>query len=621
MKLDFHSQAMAPDGSSIAQFASQAIKDSNLVPKHVMLREALQNSCDQRNSKDIPIDFFVATFAMKGATLEFLKNLIGKGVSKGDPLGVGPLLKRKQVEVLVFADKGTKGLGGVTDASKPNVGNFAKYFFIFGRVDDASSTDGGAFGAGRTTLNNASIISSVLVYSRFKSEKGNTESRFMGLANGKSFEFEEKMYTGRHWWCKSNSGHAQPIEGVAADEIARHLGMDAYLGSETGFVAFVLAPIFVTSENPELAALERKDLLLDLQEAAYLYGWPHMIKVDGKKSVNFHFILDGKEIELKDPKELGHLANFIDCYEDILRARSESDYRSKANLKEIIFVDSQKSFRTGLVCWKYSLVKDSDQSYQDLELVPLHAVALIRNAGFVVKYEKVATYAEGLVTRGVFLVDENFEGKFRAAEPIAHDDWIPSRLGLLKGEKNPIKQSLDQLRSTFKSINDENPIVKEGEPLVYASALLGSLVGGYPSVGVVAKTSKGKPTKPRQGLSIRMENEPYPLSTNENYYLASFHYVLVHDDSEYSHLSLEIEAFIALGNSILEKEPPFSRYLPNIKQVVVDGHDLIGTEFAHEKKSSTIRLKYNREITDIEVLVECKHGLAVTCKVNVTGIK
>jgi len=618
MKIDFYSQPMARDGSSIAQFASQAIKDSNLIPRHVMLREALQNSCDQRISKTETIDFSVSAFTMTGRKLGFLKELLDAGRANGDPLRITRLLSRDKIEILAFADRGTKGLGGEPDASKPNAGNFAKYFYIFGRLEDGNSTDGGAFGAGRTTLNNASQISTVLIFSQYRDELGKINSRFMGLANAHSFEHKEKMYTGRHWWCDYRDEHAYPFEGKEASEIAAKLGMDSYLDSETGFVAYVISPVYVNSENEEIAQVERRELVEDLRDAAYLYGWPHMIKVNNFISVNFRFILDGQEIQQQDPKTLGHLVNFIESYEKVLNGFATKTHSQDERLVELYFNDVSKQSRLGILSWKYSPEKLIDAKYADEDLIPKHSVALIRNAGFVVRYEPVNPYADGIVTRGVFLVDPSFEPVFRESEPIAHDTWIPSRLRLQKGDRNPVKQCLDQIRSSFKSINDGLSTVTSGEPMVFAANVLGSVIGGAAITGnALPKTSKSSGTnRKRLPLSFSLQGEPYLISSNANSYRASFAYSANRDSIPYSRVKIEFDAKIMLDGGVLESEPPIGAYRPRIVKIVIDGVDVYSPNDKDAVFSKSIEFDGSIEIQDIEVIVECLHGLAVTCKLG-----
>lgn len=614
MKVDFFSQPMARDGSSIAQFASQAIKDSILLPKHVMLREALQNSCDQRISKEETIDFTVSAFALHGDRLKFLKVMLQEGLAKGDPLEVSRLLNQDRIEILVFADKGTKGLGGIPDASKPNAGNFARYFYIFGRIDEPGSTDGGSFGAGRTTLNNASQISTVFVYSNFRNSSGKLHSRFMGLANGKSFEHEERMYTGRHWWCDYRNEHAHPFEGEEAREIAINLGMDEYLKDETGFVAFVIAPIYVGLELQEKADNEREALIYDLQQAAYLYGWPHMIEHKGKKSVNFSFFLDGKKLENQDPGDMGHLVNFVESYSKIIKARESNEYDDE-RIVNINFTDSGSQKRIGILGWSYSPEKKVDVEFAETELIPRNSVALIRNAGFVVKYEPVNPYADGIVTRGVFLADLEYEGDFRASEPIAHDAWIPSRLRLTKGSRNPVKQCLDQIRSTFKSINDPQGSMNHGEPIFFASNVLGAILGGLPVVGKNQHhTRNSKTSKKKSPVSFSTEREPYVISSNKEFYRASFAYAIEFKALHKDNAKLTIEARVGLEGGKLETDPPSSGYRPRIASILIDDYEFYRASADENFSSRVINLSIDNPIQDLDIVIESKHGIAVFCK-------
>ncbi len=611
----FHSQAMGSDGGAFAELAAEVIKDAALPHRHVLLREALQNSCDQRLSLNEPIDFYVDAFSLKGEKFDFLKVLLSEAGKNSDYIGYKKLAAQKEIEILAFADCGTKGLGGPTDASLTNAGNFVNFFFIFGRAADRGDTDGGAFGAGRTTLNNASAISSVLVYSRF-TENGKNRSRLMGLANARSFDNEGKRFTGRHWWGEYKNERIQPREDFEADRTAQALGMDKYLKSSTGFVAFILGNVYIEQEVSESTTEARKELVEDLQKAAYLYGWPHMLRRDGKESVRFHFTHDGIELKNENPKSIGNIANFVESYEAILELRNNREPAQEINSKEIFFSgDNNSKSRTGFLAWRHGVVKDVDRLSDKQGEIPLASVALIRNAGFVVKYEKVAQFADNHVTRGVFFAEVAYEKEFRSAEPVAHDDWKPERLGLPKGSRNIIKQTKDAIQSYFKPVNAIYGGIGDGEPATIVANVIGAVVGGLAQTGPIKpKILPPGGGNPKRGFSIQQTSDPILVGKTEKVYQARFTYSLNFSPNFMEGLLLSFQGKAVIEGGSMESSPPKGDYVPKISKIYLNGNPVFEGTQGKDQQSLIVSQKNDGNIQLIEVVVECQHGLAVACK-------
>ena len=603
--LDFHSQVMPRDGGSLADLTAEVIQYAQLPPKHVMLREALQNSCDQRISDSKTIDFYVDAFAMTGQKAKDLKQLLKGGAHDTVPLGLGRLLDSESIEILAFADKGTKGLFGPTDASLAEAGNFVDYFFVFGRgANKGTKRDGGSRGTGRITLNNASSYSTVLVYSQFK-EDGVLRNRLMGFANGTSFEHQKKRFTGRHWWGVYKSNRIQPLEGKGALDIAQKLGMSAYLKNDTGFVAFIIGNRYVEAPEEQSRAEERQQLIEDLREAAYFYGWPHMLEINQKKSVHFHFKFDDKYFPFEDPRSRRELSLFIKCFETL-----KGTNHLGVQKKTITFKSNKEILPAGELALTTAQTLDEERIAQDSESIPISSIALIRNAKFVVKYLAIQPIGENISTRGIFLADQDQEEQFRKSEPVAHDDWIPTRLSSV-GERNPVRQAKDKILGNFKTAIQIQGIQHSGSASVLIGNLIGmslgglALTGGRTSSGNSGSGGGGSATK---GISFTQISSPTILESNDDYYETVFHFRIQIVPPYLSTQRYLVVAKTVLDNGTPESVPPIGAPIPEILKVEL-GDTLLDrtkpfdiTEMDHEKF--------------LNVTVRNNSASAITCRVE-----
>ena len=340
------------------------------------------------------------------------------------------------------------------------------------------------------------------------------------------------------------------------------------------------------------------------------------------QSVYFHFSIDGNLLQNENPKNLGHLVNFVEEYERALRIRDTRDYSNNLENTKIIYAASNRnSSPIGILNWKYAPCKSIDIDYEKQELIPLNSVAFIRNAGFVVKYEKVTPYADNILTRGIFLVDPSHEKDFRSAEPIAHDDWIPARMGLQKGERNPVKKAIEEIRSTFRSANDSQNLNTSGQPLLFVSNVLGAVIGGSPMVGSTSNQNKTKNSRLTPGkLSFSQIDEPYVVNSNNQVYKASFVFQLQKPQKLKTNYNVTIKAKIAIIGGTVESESPALGYQPVITNIGLDENEIFNSLSSKSINSKTINLDSSSLPDTLTVIIECKHGLAVMCLIETQGI-
>lgn len=604
------SEPVGPQGGVVADVMSNSISTSTYTQSETFIREMLQNSCDQRVSKTSSIKFLVDVTSLSGSKKNHLNQFLETAKTRQDPLDIAGILKQPELEVIFVADRGTAGLNGPVDASiDSKESNFAGFFFNVGRPTTESST-GGSFGLGRTVLTNASQYSTVLVFSQFI-ENNSLQSRLMGMAIARSFNADGKKYTGRHWLgisANSNGPSVKPFEGSIAIRIAEQLGLRSYLGEETGFVAMVLGNALLSShQSSSSTSAQRRELALQMQQAAYHYGWPHMIKTNNSSSVDFSFKHDGAEIQMQDPEKIPVIQDYVACF----KAQGTKD--ATISSKEIMFAASVKKRPTGLLTWYQTPISQNDEELAREEIIPKSSIALIRQANFVVKYLPVTPPSDGVTVRGVFKTNVEFDATFRKSEPVAHDDWVPTKLQLPPLSRNPVKQTLEAIRNTFKGLELQSKTGEDGDASVLLGNIVGRLLDGLQLTGQKGRSPGGAgstgTSKPRSGIKLIEIGFPTIVSSNTKAYSSQFKYQIMFG----SNASLAYEAHFApasiLENGSIDSNPPLGVIPPTIAKISIDGRT-----FPVDKP---LTLNSDHDGKFIEVEIRNSQGVGTACKIKV----
>lgn len=602
----FVSEPVQHQGGVVADVMSAAIATSTYSQAQTFLRETLQNACDQKLDEKTPIDFIVDVFQVNGKRKQLFDDFFSSARLGLDPLKLGKLKDAPSFEAMVVADKGTVGLIGPLDASideKPS--NFAGFFFNVGR-QSSEEKSGGSFGLGRTVLTNASEFSTILVYSQFL-QGGKIGKRFMGMAIRGTFSFEKRRFTGRHWFGlkpTSGSGIIKPYEDSQAEDLAANFGLKAYLGESTGFVAMVIGNSLITNpENSNLAKQQRADAIEAIQQAACIYGWPHMLGNKKNRSVNFRFILDGKEIEEKDPARMPGIQEFVACYE-ALKAPVEG-----VETREIHFTNlGNRKEPTGNLAWINVPSSQSDRELAKNQLIPISSIALMRQANFVVKYLEVTQKTDQISTRGVFKTNNNFDPIFRKSEPVAHDDWIPTKLQLKPNQRNPIKQTLENIKEIFKELSGHTEAIQDGSASVVLGNVVGRLLDGLSLTG----PKKLKPVEgglggggSSKGIQIIPIGSPRILDSTLERYSAVFKFqILCSKNSD--PVNIQFSAYAILENGNPELDPPIGASIPEIVGINLDNKNLV--------PSSLIMINNELHMKIVEITVTSAQGIGATCR-------
>lgn len=604
----FVSEPVQHQGGVVADVMSASIATSAYSQAETFLRETLQNACDQRSSDSEQITFVVDVFQIAGKRKQLFDDFFANARLGLDPLRLTKLKESKSIEALIVADIGTIGLVGPLDASideKPS--NFAGFFYNVGR-QTSDERSGGSFGLGRTVLTNASDFSTILVYSQFLA-KGKLGKRFMGMAIRGAFSQGNKRFTGRHWFGikpQSESGLVEPYQDSDAEEIANAFGMKNYLGDNTGFVALVIGNSLIgTPDNVSASNKERLDTIKSIQRAACIYGWPHMLGTRKGRSVNFQFLLDGEEIPEEDPKNIPGLREFISCYEAL-----ESPVDG-VEAKEILFTNATgKKESTGTLTWLNIPTTQSDRDLARNGLIPVSSIALMRQANFVVKYLDVTQKADQVSTRGVFKSNSNYDALFRKSEPVAHDDWIPAKLQLKPNQRNPIKQTIENIKETFKEIAGFKDEVKDGSASVVLGNVVGRLLDGLTLTGPAKPRNPGGVPSGTSGggrsIQIIPIGTPRIHESTEQHYLAIFKFQVIFPKDLDTNTKILFNAFAILENGGPEFDPPAGASVPLITNISLDNNVY--------ELSTPIQIIESMNMKIFEVSVTSPQGVGATCR-------
>lgn len=481
----------------------------------LLVREAGQNSWDARLGSTLRSDGRSASLGT--GRVRFSGNLVtldraaarvasstvfASRPPKGLPLDEA---LRSGAHWLVIGDRGTTGLGGPTRADQTSQGeahDFVDFIRNVGQPPD-KSFGGGTFGFGKGALYLASSVSTILVYTRCRRPRG-CESRLIACALGEQFAARvgasQRPHTGRHWWGRIVDGVPEPILDGEADEVARALGLDGFVGSETGTTIAVLAPD-LDGRSPS-ATIEH------LVACSLWNFWPKLIAAAGAApDMQFHFAVDGETIPMPDPRTTAPISTFVRAL-DSLDGRSADGEVIVLNCKSPVVEVGRLAVQTVAVTRNVS--EQATASAAAAFVGPSHHVALLRQPRLVVQYvDGPRAPSDAIEYAGVFLTEVEVDDAFAKAEPPTHDEWQSA--GLPTREKRLVNSALrgidDHLRNLFTPAMTEST----GSETFPVAQLSRRLAGLLPTTNAVGASKPMKPVgkaRPPASCTIRLDEEP-----------------------------------------------------------------------------------------------------------------
>lgn len=447
-RLEHYSETVRPVGGLHGDGARRAIGKPDLPFWHVVLREALQNSWDARVAGSI--DFTLELRHLDAGQQSALREMIGPTPPPGLSELVKAALDPAPLEVLVIADRATRGLGGPTRSDVlpgPHEStDFTSFAFDLGR-DPSRAVGGGTYGFGKVVLYLASKVSTVAMYTQVKTSSGQIEPRFMILSVAERAADSGKKYTGRHWWGMLNPelpDSVVPIVGPEARELAHSLGMHTHLDpTDTGTTLAVLAPHnpFATDDEEEAG---ESDVLSQLRVAILKWAWPHLATASGEPTIHFRLLREGHDVDPPRISDDPDISRFAHAYREAEAYMADPHHAPSLGTDLHSLPKNDRLRRTGVLALRRTVeaTPTGDQEYRD-------KVALMRRPRFVVAYYPIPADPSGASTAGVFIAADDRDAEFARQEPVTHEAWTPEQPGG-GAEKRPVWRTLRDITNVAK---------------------------------------------------------------------------------------------------------------------------------------------------------------------------
>ena len=517
-----HSEQYSRDGSIAADGAKRLLgQPSGLTELELVIRESIQNSWDASLDSGFNPRYSIRirklNTTQKEALANFYREMPPKDVDEPVYKNLNFFLSNDNPIVMEIIDKGTRGLGGPTSASESikegESNDFVNFVRNIGSPRDVQF-GGGTYGFGKSSLFKMSKCQSIFIHT-YTQEGQYLEDRVIGHSLGSAFDYQEKRYTGRHWWGlrvdpEEEAGSIDPVRGDSAKEIASSLGLTAREGaSQKGTSIMILDPDLVDLESEELATdFQYQKLKARIQEILLWHAWPKFTpKEDGLLPMNCNIDVFGNNSEIKDPRRITPLYLLTDS---LKKARNKSEGVSSKRPKKLIGHFGET---------KASQELPADQTFRtylkEESLIPekLCHMALLRPAELIVKYNSINLINEEAPQWGAVFICENdreVEQAFARSEPPAHDDWDPTSADVTPNQKtyvNVAKREIKKKTNELAGLGKSKIIAPDSSASSLAKlageigkSLIGTGIGG--SDGTKPKSSTGTSNKKKKALRL-----------------------------------------------------------------------------------------------------------------------
>lgn len=495
-RLDLYSETVRPVGGVNGDAVRRTIGKPDLPFWHILLREALQNSWDARIADSI--EFTLELRHLGADQQSALREMIGTTPPPGLPELARTVVDARPLEVLLIADRNTRGLGGPTRSDVvpgPNEPtDFTSFAFDMGR-DPSRAVGGGTYGFGKVVLYLASKVSTVAMFTQVKTTSGQIEPRFMILSVAERAADAGKRYTGRHWWGVRDADlpdAVAPIVGPEARALATSLGMDRYIQpSDTGTTLAILAPHNLNATTDDEADGE-DDVLSQLRDAILKWAWPHLATASGEPSIRFRLVRDGHELTSPQVGDDPEIAHFAQAYREAEAYIADARHEPSLGTELHSLPKNPRLRRTGVLALRRAVqvTPAGGDTYRD-------TVALMRKPRLVVAYYPIPSDPSGAYTAGVFIAADDRDAEFAKQEPVTHEVWTQEQSGG-GGDKRPVWRTLLDIKASAKRDARIEPDALSTANLggmAHLSRRLGDVLSGILGPGGEAhRPAPGKPS-------------------------------------------------------------------------------------------------------------------------------
>jgi hypothetical protein len=434
-------ESFATMGGTGARGLKRTLSGSGLEEAVLFGREIIQNCGDA----SIPDHTTKVRFRLKHLNLNDSKglwrNLSGTEILQRDII---PSVNKEKTSILYIEDYNTFGLTGGEKADEA-VGNdipleyknrYIGLCMTFGNADVDAET-GGTFGFGKSVLWEISNSGIVLIYSRFKKckENSNVSSRFIACGLFNQHNFKDKRYTGRAFYGKRISdSHISPLTDDEADREALKFGFTERSINETGTSIAIIDTCFSTNDH-----------LLQISKGIEKYYWPRIM--DNKLEIEI--IDDNNNIIKPNPKDRPALQPYILAYQNM--TNTDKPFELSISNNDAVSNLSYYSNILGTFSIQKIENEESDGFDEDVEDEQVDGmvdtIALIRKQGMVINYHSPYKRAVDQHFAGVFVADSNMNKILAKSEPPTHNLWDKNVSTLLPDEKKKIEFIFTSLKN------------------------------------------------------------------------------------------------------------------------------------------------------------------------------
>lgn len=426
------SWAYLKDGAGILPASNMAdtLGGSDLTTTDVLVREAVQNSLDERRS-DINRPVTVR-FERRTLTGEDKRKFV-------DSLSLGELSERRTsftqsldwfsdgnavldaiddptvpFPVLIISDFDANGLGGRWNRRSSKDDRFFNLVLSIGgslKWEDEDNADTGrklgSYGYGKMAFAMCSDIRVVAYYSTFDSDDGSEGVRCRAMATAflPPHTQDDIDYAGQAYF-GDDSGEdripRKPLADQKAHEWAGTLGLTQRKEERTGVTIVIPAA---------------RSSIGEIVECCEKWWWPRMRDPEPLRRVVFEFVDDDNAARKCHPRSRPGLSHVMDCFKLIPSGLSGDGYINHA---VTVIPEGQRRAAGQLVLKSIQSSIDAD-SHGEFT----NSIALVRD-GLVIRYESRFAHEDKPAVAGVFVPSSDFDihQALVLSEPPSHDDWV-----------------------------------------------------------------------------------------------------------------------------------------------------------------------------------------------------
>jgi len=422
------------DGAGILPASNLAdpLRGSNLSPTDLLVREAVQNSLDERRvASDGPIRVRFERRVLSGSEKQcFVDSLDLAALAnrqryfrnahnwygRGETVLAAIANLDVPLPVLTVSDFNTNGLGGHWNRRRSRKDRFFNLVLSIGgslKWEDEDQDDAdavrtlGSYGYGKMVFALNSDIRVVAYHSTFPADPhtAGVRCRAMATAFLPQHTIDTTDYAGKAYYGVDSNESAnprKPLEHSEALDWARSLGFPNRSENDPGTT--VMVPAARATMEEIIASCER-------------WWWPRMQDRDCNRQVEFEFVDENNILFGAKPRSRPELSPFIDCYK-LLKAHEPGD---GYDIRDVRVKPSGGVRRSGRLALKAMRERPDGAQVNDLT----NCIALIRE-GLVIRYESGLAHEDRPPVVGVFEPDADPENRqaFVFSEPPAHDDWV-----------------------------------------------------------------------------------------------------------------------------------------------------------------------------------------------------